>query len=183
MPSFAHPVRALAGFAAAALTLAACYERAPVAPQARSPLDVPPGTVQVVVQQESATAGDTLTFVVRVASNGVKVGAYQGALTFTAGTLKLVNVVTPAANGEFYIVNPGAFEQGQVRFAAYTTASAFTGTEAFRFRAVAVRPLSEMLLSGHLDVAGEPTGAALSRSKLLASHGVRDASTNQIILP
>jgi hypothetical protein len=165
------------------LVFTACYERAPVGPRDKLAIDVPPGTVQVILQQDQTTPGDTATFIVRVVANGVKVGAYQGSVTFTPGTLELVNVTAPTANGELYIVNPAGFANGRIRFAAYTTAAAFNDTEAFRFRAVAVRPLSETLLTGRLDVAGEPTGAALSRTTLRASHGLRDASTNLVILP
>jgi hypothetical protein len=168
----------------AALGVAACYERSPVTPQDGLLQSVPPGTVQMFVQQESSTGDGQLTFVVRVVANGVKVGAYQGAVTFSPGTLELVGVDTPkGGSGDFYIVNPAAFAQGRIKFAAYTTADAFGGTEAFRLHVKALKPVSDAMLTGHLDLAGEATGVAVSKTKLLASRGIRDAVTNQLIVP
>ena len=176
MPPFRHllPI--------ACIALAGCYEHATSAPDQRLISAVPQGAVQVVVQQEAAS-GDELTLVARVVGNGVDVGAYQGEITFVPGTLELLGATTPTADHEMHIVNPSTFAQGRIRFAAYTTASAFASTEAFTLRVKAVHPLADAQFVGTLEVVGEPTGRAVSKTKLLASRGIYDAVTNRLITP
>jgi hypothetical protein len=173
-------VRPLA-FAASFALIAGCYEHAN-APEERLISAVPSGSVQIVVQQESSS-GDELTLVARVVGNDVKVGAYQGEVTFVPGTLELLGIETPTVENELHIANPSSFAQGRIRFAAYTTASAFTSSEAFRIRVKAVHSLADATFVGKLEVVGEPTGHAVSKTKLLASRGIRDATTNQLIIP
>ena len=169
--------------AAIALTLAACYERSPLTPQDNLARAVPAGAIQMFVQQESSE-GSQYTFVVRVVANGVKMGAYQGALTFVPGTLELVGVETPkTGNADFHIVNASAFAQGRIKFAAYTTADVFGGSEALRVRVKALKSMNDAQLAGRLDVAGEVSGAPVSKNKLLASRGIYDAVTNRVLVP
>jgi hypothetical protein len=178
---FRHSIRGTyAALAISAVVGAGCYER-PVVPHDALSASIPRGTVQMIVQQESSS-GDELTFVVHLAANGIKVGAYQGELTFVPGALTLIGETTPQADGEFHLVNPAGFEHGSVKFAAYTTADAFSSTEAFRFRAKAEKPLAEAALTARLDVVGEPTGSAVAKNRVLASHGILDA-TNRILVP
>jgi hypothetical protein len=161
---------------------AGCYERGPDAPDQRLISAVPSGSVQVVVQQESSS-GDELTLVARVVGNGIKVGAYQGEVTFVPNTLELLGATTPTVENELHIVNPANFAQGKIRFAGYTTADAFTSSEVFRMRVKAVHTLADANLVGTLQVVGEPTGRAVSKTKLLASRGIHDATTNRLIVP
>lgn len=178
------PLRSLLSLAtlASSVALAACYERGPSGPEQNLISAVPAGAVQVIVQQESSS-GDELTLVARVVGNDVKVGAYQGEVTFVPGTLELLGVETPTVDNEMHIANPATFKQGKIRFAAYTTASAFTSSEAFRVRVKAVHSLADASLVGKLEVVGEPTGHAVSKTKLLSSRGIHDAITNRLIVP
>ena len=169
---------AVAGVAVAA----ACYERGPAGPDQRLITAVPDGAVQMVLQQESVS-GNEITLVARVVGNGLKVGAYQGDVKFVPGSLELVGVTTPTADNEMHLVNPASFAQGKIRFAAYTTASAFTTSEVFTLRIKAVHALSDAQLVGSLEVVGEPTGRAVAKNKLLASRGIHDAVTNELIVP
>lgn len=175
--------RSLLSVASFALVVSAgCYERGPDAPDQNLISAIPNGAVQVVVQQESAS-GDELTLVARVVGNGIKVGAYQGEVTFVPGTLELLGTTTPTVDKELHIVNPTTFAQGKIRFAGYTTAAAFTSSEVFRMRVKAVHALADANLVGSLEVVGEPTGHAVSKTKLLASRGIHDATTNRLIVP
>jgi hypothetical protein len=174
-------LRPLALVASAAI-LAGCYEHANGAPDEKLISAVPSGSVQIVVQQESAT-GDEITLVGRVVGNSVKVGAYQGEVNFVPGSLELLGVTTPTADNEMHIANPASFAQGRLRFAAYTTADAFTSSEAFRLRVKATHTLADANLVGKLEVVGEPTGHSVAKTKLLASRGIHDAVTNQLIVP
>jgi hypothetical protein len=133
--------------------------------------------------QQEAASGDELTLVARVVGNGVDVGAYQGEVDFVPGTLELIGTTTPTVENELHIVNPATFAQGRIRFAAYTTASKFTSSEAFTLRVKAVHALSDAAIVGKLEVVGEPTGRAVAKTKLLASRGIHDAATNRLIVP
>lgn len=167
---------------AGAALLAACYERAPAGPDQRLISAVPDGAVQVVLQQQSVS-GNEVTLVARIVGNGIDVGAYQGEVSFVPGSLELVGITTPTADNEMHIVNPQDAARGRIRFAAYTTASAFTTSEAFTLRVTAPRGLADAKLVGTLEVVGEPAGRAVAKNKLLASRGVHDAATNQLIVP
>jgi len=170
-------------FATAVLVaVAACYERAPAGPDQRLISAVPDGAVQVVLQQESVS-GNELTLVARIIGNGIDVGAYQGEIKFVPGSLELVGVTTPTADNEMHIVNPAQFAQGRLRFAAYTTASKFTSSEAFTVRVRTAHALADAQIVGSLEVVGEPAGRAIAKNKLLASRGIHDAVTNQLIVP
>lgn len=166
----------------ALIAVAGCYERGPDAPDQSLISAIPSGSVQVVVQQESSSDGE-LTLVARVVGNSIKVGAYQGEVTFVPGTLELLGSTTPTVENELHIINPSTFAQGKIRFAAYTTAAAFTSSEAFRIRVKAVHTLADAGLVGSLQVVGEPTGRSVSKTKLLASRGIHDATTNRLIVP
>jgi hypothetical protein len=170
--------------AALILVLSACYERSPMTPQDNLARTVPQGSIQLFVQQESADGGGQYTFVVRVVSNGVKMGAYQGEVTFQPGALELVGVETPkTGDADFHIVNAANFASGRIKFAAYTTAESFGGTEALRLKVKTSRSIADAQLAGKLDVAGETTGASVSKTKLLASRGIVDAVTSRVIVP
>jgi hypothetical protein len=160
----------------------ACRERAPTAPPVDLVKTIPMGAAQVIVEQQPASAAGSLTFVVRVLSNGVKMGAYQGAVTFVPGAFELVSVETPKdAGSDYYIVNSSAFAEGRIRFAAYTT-EAFSGTEAFRVTVKPLRPVSQAMLAGALEVAGEVTGSAVPAARLKPSQGIHDAMSGLLVV-
>ena len=177
----------------------ACHGDRPVSPLAAGPTDLPDGTqaavpgtglsalvpsgsVQVAIQQQPTAADGSITFIVRVVSNGVGVSAYQGAVTFAPGVLQLVSLAVPPGNGdEVYVVNPGDFAAGRLRFAA-CAATTFAGTdlgdglEAFRFVVRPAGSLASANLTATLGVVGTETGAGLAAQRLLPSAGVLAAT-------
>ena len=53
----------------------------------------------------------------------------------------------------------------------------------FTLRVKAKQTLANAQLVGSLEVVGEPTGRAVAKNRLLASRGIHDAVTNQLIVP
>jgi hypothetical protein len=156
------------------LLLAACSEDRPlVAPDLIA--DLPEGAIQTVVQQSPGVEPGTTVYTVRVVGRSAKVASYQGALTFTKGSVSVVSVSTPKApDGEVHLVNSEGAAEGKIRFAAYAT-EAFGTDEAF---SIVVRSTTAALpdLVATLDVAGSAEGQAMAGTLLRASSGIRDVN-------
>ncbi|MDB4908590.1 MAG: hypothetical protein JWO05_3374 [Gemmatimonadetes bacterium] len=169
---------------AALLGATACEDgKNPAAVAVDPATTVPTGAVQVLVQQQPVTTPGRLTFAVKVLTKDVSVGAYQGALTFEPGSFELVSIESASAkDGEFHIVNSSEFAKGRIRFAAYATES-FDGSDAFTITVKPLVPLENAKLVGALDVAGEVTGAAVSKTMLQSSRGILEARTNRVVVP
>ena len=158
-----------------AFALGACADKqAPVAPTNLVSV-VPVGNVEVMLQEQPSTASGTQVFAVRVVANDVPLGAYQGAVHFSAGAFQLVSVETPQVDGEYHVVNSADFAKGTIRFAAYTTEQ-FKGNEAFRITVKPLVSIADAHLAGALDVAGEVTGTPIASARLKQSQGIRKAS-------
>jgi hypothetical protein len=137
--------------------------------------------VQPAIQQEPLSADGTVTFVIRVLANQVGVSAYQGVVTFSPGAFELVDVHAPAGLGsESHLLNSEGFDQGRVRFAAFTPTS-FAGTnigdgvEALRLTVRPLRPVEDSNLIATLDVVSGETGAPVAATNVLASPGIQNA--------
>jgi hypothetical protein len=160
-----------------------CKDRQPLTPQTTLTGLVPKGDVQVVIVQDRTISGDSVVFVVNVVPNGVAMAAYQGTISFSAADMDVLAVRTPdAKEGEFRVVNADAAGTGRIRFAGFTT-QAFATTEAFRIVARLHGGLGATNLAGTVDLAGEVAGTSIRSDRLRASEGIRDAVTNQQLLP
>jgi hypothetical protein len=162
---------------------AACKDSQPLTPQTTLTGLVPKGDVQLLILQDRTITGDSVVFVVNVVPNGVPMAAYQGTVSFASTEMDVLAVRTPEAGaGEFRVVNADAAGTGRIRFAAFAT-QAFATTEAFRIVARLHGGLQAVNLAGVIDLAGEVAGNAIRADRLRASEGIRDAVTNQQLLP
>jgi hypothetical protein len=157
----------------------ACREDRPVRADLLAPIQ--PGTVQTVVQRVAQYGADSALFQVHVAARDVDVGAYQGELTFNPAALRVIEVRHPQVSGEFRVINSARAAEGSIRFAAFS-AEAVRETQVFEFLAEPLMTLSAAHLSATLSVVGEVTGTAVSAHAVRANQGVRDASTNRVIV-
>lgn len=170
----------------AALVLAsasmACHDDDPVRPVESLRVQVPSGTVQAVIQSVPGGRNGEVTLIVRVVSNGVPVGAYQGSVTFAPGAFTLVYASSAGASDDAaHVLNTSTFAEGRIRFAAFTAtrfaeAETEDGTEAFRFTVKPLQPVAAADLTVTLETVGESTGTAVAADRVLASPGVHDRS-------
>lgn len=161
----------------------ACAEDAVNSPLPNPRTMVPPGSVQVIIAQETALGGDSAVFVVRLAANGVPLAAYQGTVTFAPQGIEIIGIRTPEnGEGEFRIVNAEGAATGMLRFAGFAT-QAMSSTEAFRIVGRLKGGVAALKLEGSLDVVGEVGGTQILASSLLRSTGVFDATTNVQLAP
>ncbi len=162
---------------------AACSEDQPLTTLVSPVTMVPPGVVQVVIQQDMTIRGDSAVFIVSIVPNGVPVAAYQGAVTFAPEGMQVTAVRTAESkDGEYRIVNSQELASGKIRFAVFAP-EALATTEAFRIVAHVNGGLAAAKLVGALDVVGQADGAALGASQMRSSVGVYDAASNALLVP
>ncbi len=165
----------------------ACQGDHPAAPGPTPGTIIPHGTVQATIQQEPLAADGSVTFIVRVMTNGVVMSSYQGSVTFAPGAFELVSVKAPqSTNGEAYFLNSSEFANGRIRFASFTpnhlpAPTRGTGIEAFRFTVRAARPLEQANLLATLDIVGQDTGVGVAADRLYASPGIYDTAGHLIV--
>jgi hypothetical protein len=94
----------------------------------------------------------------------MKVGAYQGTLRFTPGTLEILAVDSPRGDGT-YVVNPADSAQGIVRFAGFTV-TGFRTDRVLTMRVRPKRPLAQAGVRVLLQVASDVDGNPLPPSAL-----------------
>lgn len=169
--------------AALVCVAAACSEDQPAARIASPVTMVPPGSVQVLIQQDRTIRGDSAVFIVQIVPNGVPVAAYQGEITFSPSALQVMSVrAAESRDGEYRVVNSEQLKDGHIRFAVFAP-EAIASTEAFRIVAHVNGTLAAANLVGGLDVVGQADGAAVGASQLRRSVGVYDANSNALLVP
>lgn len=121
-------------------------------------------SLRAVVQRAPAAADGSVALTVRLEATEMKLGAYQGTLRFTPGTLEVLSVDSPRGDGT-RVVNPADSAQGIVRFAGFTV----TGFRTDSVLTLRVRPKRALAQSGVrvlLEVASDVDGKALPRAAL-----------------
>jgi hypothetical protein len=175
----------LAALLVAPVIAVACGGDSPVdsRTQAHQPLisTVPPGVVQPAIQQGAIASDGSITFSIRVLANQVGVSAYQGAITFAPGAFELVSADTPpSVGGEGHLINTEGFDEGRVRFAAFTPTTFHEstngdGVEALRLTVRPLRPVDDADLVAELDVVSGETGVSVQANRVLTSSGIVSA--------
>lgn len=132
-----------------------------------------PPLVRVSVVRSSESSQKRTVLLIRVESEGLVLGSYQGTLTFDAGALKVDSATVGRDN--FRFVNANGAASGTIRFAGFTT-SGFTGSDAVRIVARATKPIESAKLNALLEVAGDLEGKPVSKAALVSAHGVQATS-------
>ena len=155
----------LSGFAGlSAACIGACAD---VPPTASAPVQVltSQNGLRAEVDRQPPASDGTISFVVRVKGNSLSLSAYQGSVNFAPGVFELVSTETPQdMSGEVRIVNPAAFAEGRIRFAAMSSDSLAAdplGVEAFRFTVRVVSSRADAQVAASLDTASAADGSAL----------------------
>ena len=107
--------------------------------------------------------GNRVVLMLRVEAHDVRMGAYQGTLTFDPSVLVVDSATAPGDGSRF--VNAQRVSAGTLRFAGFTT-SGFLGADAVRLVAHTRGPLENARIAGVLEVAGDLDGHRLAATAL-----------------
>lgn len=131
----------------------------------------PTASLRATVEQAPTASDGTVTLTVRLEPTGLTLGAYQGALRFAPGALRIVRTAVPPGDGS-RLVNVADSTAGVIRFAGFAVGG-FQRTEVLTVVVRPLRPLARAEVRAQLDVASDVTGRALEKRQLLPSEGLR----------
>lgn len=110
-----------------------------------------------------SSAGSRVVLMLRVEAHELRMGSYQGTLTFDPAVLVVDSATTPGDGSRF--VNAQRVSAGTIRFAGFTT-SGFLGADAVRLVAHTRGLLENARISGVLEVAGDLDGHRIAPTAL-----------------
>lgn len=119
-------------------------------------------SVRAVVQRGPAATDGSVVLAVRLLASEMQLGAYQGTLRFTPGTLEVLSAESPRGDGT-RVVNPADSAQGIVRFAGFNV-SRFRTDSVLTIRVRPKRAISEAGIRVLVDVASDLDGKPLPRT-------------------
>lgn len=160
---------ALAGTVALALTLAACGDGGPTAPDTPQNTDGDgpvAGSVEAAVTVGPREEGQQ-SVAVRITGKELTVGAYQGRLRFDASVLSLDRVLKGEGgdgSGEFHVLNAQGADRGELRFAAYAVES-FADPVALELVFETARSVQASDLEVTMEVVGTAEGRPVPKAR------------------
>ncbi len=146
-----------------ALAVPACVEEPTKPPSEIEFPVVLPGTVRATLVAEPRL-DQTVLATVRIDAHSLKLGAYQGRLTFDHRNLTLVNVILPEDGYRF--INTEGADQGLIRFAGFTT-EGFTHPVAMVLEFESSGSVDLTGVNIELEVIGDIEGSQVEKRRIL----------------
>lgn len=150
------------------VALAACNDDAQPAALVAPPAMTTTGVRAFVVREPGGT-DEKVTLTIHIDNKGVGIAAYQGRLEFDAGAFDVIEANTPADGSR--LVNAEMAKTGVIRFAGFSPED-FTKTAAVQLVVKLNKPLDAANLVATLDVAGEATGTAIAKDRMIVQRGI-----------